>query len=440
VRQPLPGFRDFYPPECWARNYIFQKFRRITHRFGYEEFDGPVLEPLDLFTDKSGPEIAEQLFSFCDRGGRPVALRPEMTPLLARMVGARAPTLKRPIRWCNVGENFRYERPQKGRLRSFYQMNCDILGETNARADGEVMLLLLHILRSFGLGKGDFVLRLSDRRLWTFFLAKFALDGAAMALVLGAIDKMDREPAAVTVEKLQAIAPGREEQIFGEIIKLRSCKTVEDLGEFFSNFPGDGPMKRLGDWKILWEFLVAGGCEDFVTVDLGIVRGLAYYTGFVFEAFEREGETRALAGGGRYDDLVEKLGGGALPAVGFAIGDVTLSHILREKELLPAYKNGPDIFLVFPASAQKEALDLCNDLRGRDWWVSYDLDPTNSPGKQLKRAAKVGARAVVFLANDGMAPGKYRIRNLETGITLDCSRGELEEKLEAISPAAGWRG
>jgi histidyl-tRNA synthetase len=432
MKQPLPGFREFYPPECAARNFIFQKFRQISHLFGYEEFDAPVMEPLELFTDKSGPEIVEQLFSFQDRGGRSVTLRPEMTPILARMVGSRASTLRRPIRWCNVGENFRYERPQKGRLRSFYQMNCDLLGESGVGADGEVIFLLVRILQAFGLSAEDFVVRLSDRQIWTLFLEPFADSGEKIGAVLGAIDKIERDPPETVLENLRRVLPHSAEEVLEKIHGLRDCKNLDSLEKFLSDSPSEALGNRLRQWGILLKFLEDARCGDFVSVDLGIVRGLAYYTGFVFEAFERTGANRALAGGGRYDDLVGKLGGTDLPAVGFAIGDVTLTHLLQEKALLPAYENQPHIFLIFDGNSQGEALALCGKLRDRGWVVSHDLDPESSFTKQLKQGAKMGARLAIFLGNEEMEKNIYRIRDLEKGENLDCRREELMEKLETI--------
>jgi histidyl-tRNA synthetase len=427
----LPGFRDFYPEDCALRNYIFSTFRRVAGGFGFEEFDGPILEPLELFTEKSGPEIAEQLFQFQDRGGRSVALRPEMTPTLARMVGARAASLRRPIRWFTVGEHFRYERPQKGRLRAFYQMNLDLLGEKGVRGDGEVLAVLISSLRAFGLAAGDFQVRLSDRRLWFHFLSSFGVGDSSTPEVLGIMDRMGRVPLEITVQRLQTFFPtaAAVEKFLGAASSFCGCGDLNSLENFFSNLALPLAMERLGEWRELLQFLGALGLADFVTVDVGIVRGLAYYTGFVFEAFERTGESRALAGGGRYDDLVGKLTGISLPACGFAIGDVTLGNLLREKKLLPPPSGGCDFWIVFDGSAQAAALGLAQNLRLAGRSVLYALTPGLSMGKQLKLADRAGAKFAVLFGEESGSDGRCTLRNMVTGSEEIVASVHLVEKM-----------
>lgn len=329
----LPGFRDFYPEFCFHRNHIFEHWRNVARTFNFLEYDAPVLEPLELYIEKSGEEIVSQLFNFKDRGGRSVALRPEMTPSLARLIGAKGNSLKRPIKWFNIGENYRYERPQKGRLRAFYQFNADIFGEEGPAADAELISLLTQLLQSFGLNSNDFKLRLSDRDLWLLILAAEGLDEASSATVLAIIDKLDRRERRKTVDKLTIIMGDSAEGFLTRIEQVIKIRVFEELRTYILDMPLEGALlkkarERIDDWEQLLRLIESAGAGEFIQIDLGIVRGLAYYTGFVFEAFEVSGEGRALAGGGRYDSLVKKLGGPDIPAVGFAMGDVTVANLL----------------------------------------------------------------------------------------------------------------
>jgi histidyl-tRNA synthetase len=426
MEQALPGFRDFYPDSCAGRNYLFQSFRQVTRSFGFEEFDGPLLEPLDLFVEKSGEEITSQLFNFSDRGGREVALRPELTPTLARMVAGRAAALKRPIRWCNAGEHFRYERPQKGRLRSFWQMNADLLGEADVSADAEMIALLVSIFQRVGLSSDDFAVRISDRRLWMNFLQKFSLPEGQMSSILGVIDKFERETPQESKKKLSELCPSLSAELFAAIADLRQCRTLEDI----KTAMGGQNLFRMADWEKLLRILDDLQLMPFIQIDLSIVRGLAYYTGFVFEAFERSGQSRALAGGGRYDDLLEKLHKTPLPACGFAIGDVTLGLLLEEKQLIPAYNNAPRVFVIFSDETQKVALALCAGLRDRGISSCYELGRRSSFSKQLKTASGSRANFALFVGSDEVASGKFTLKNLSTGDVQALAMDELFGTLE----------
>ncbi|MDP4879263.1 MAG: ATP phosphoribosyltransferase regulatory subunit, partial [Opitutales bacterium] len=349
--ETLPGFREFYPDACARRNHIFGQWRKVARAFNFLEYDAPVLEPLELYIEKSGEEIVGQLFNFEDRGGRAVALRPEMTPSLARLVGAKANGLKRPIKWFNIGEHYRYERPQKGRLRAFYQYNVDIFGEAGPGADAELIALLVQALQAFGLGSDDFKVRLSDRDLWLHMLAAEGLDEDASATVLGIIDKLERMDRSKAIERLAPVIGDEAEAFLGRIEEVIAIRDFETLTNYMQNLASEGDIAdqiriRLGEWEQLLNSLQAAGAGAFIQIDLGIVRGLAYYTGFVFEAFEASGEGRALAGGGRYDALVKKLGGPDMPAVGFAMGDVTLADLLESKGLTPTYVQSPDFIAI----------------------------------------------------------------------------------------------
>jgi histidyl-tRNA synthetase len=408
--QTLPGFRDFYPEDLAKRTHIFRLWRQTASAFGFAEYDTPVLEPLDLYRAKSGDEIEGQLFSFTDKGKREVALRPEMTPSVCRLVGARAGALKRPIKWFSIADFYRYERMQKGRGRCFSQLNADIFGEPGPEAEIELIALLIHCLRAFGLSDKDFCVRLSDRNLWFHYLGSLGLDEARIRSLLGAVDKYERNGDDAFKAHEEAFGPLAEGIKRGvlEFLAIRS------FGELESKLSGSsaGMDARLADWRKLLGGLDAMGLAPFVQVDLGVVRGLAYYTGFVFEAFDRKGELRAIAGGGRYDDLVGKLGGSDLPAVGFAIGDMTFALLLEERGLAPVISSAPDIYCVIGGEAERRAAfaDI-SALRASGYRVEYPLREL-AFGKQFKAAADSGAKIALIYGGDELAKGVVKLRDL----------------------------
>ena len=416
----LPGFRDFYPDSCSFRNYIFEHWRDVARSFNFLEYDAPVLESLELYIEKSGEEIISQLFNFEDRGGREVALRPEMTPSLARLISAKGNSLKRPIKWFNIGENYRYERPQKGRLRAFYQFNADIFGELGPAADAELISMLTKLLQSFGLSSNDFSLRISDRDLWLLILAAEGLDEASSATVLAIIDKLDRTEYGKTVDKL-AIIMGDSAVAFleriEEVIKIRDFAA---LRTYILEMPLEGGLVekakiRLDHWEQLLRFVNSAGASEFIQIDLGIVRGLAYYTGFVFEAFEVSGEGRALAGGGRYDSLVKKLGGPDMPAVGFAMGDVTVANLLNTKSLVPEFIQRPDFISIIGGIAGRDAaLSDAAHLRSLGFQVEYPLKDQGF-SKQFKYANQSGARFALIYGSEEIERGVVKVRDLGSG-------------------------
>jgi len=422
--QTLPGFREFYPEDFARRNHLFRQWRLTAHAFGFAEYDAPVLEPLELYRAKSGDEIEAQLFSFTDKGGREVALRPEMTPTICRLVGAKASALKRPIKWFSIAEFYRYERMQKGRGRCFSQFNADIFGEAGPEAEIELIALLVQCLRAFGLTEQDFYVRLSDRNLWFHFLAALGFDDPRTRAILGAIDRYEKlgdDAFNAYATEFGPLPPERK----AAILAFLEIKSLAALEETAARVGGGQLLERLGDWRKLLGALGAMGLERFVEVDLGVVRGLAYYTGFVFEAFDRKGELRALAGGGRYDDLVGKLGGPALPAVGFAIGDMTFALLLEERGLMPAFVASSDVYCVIGGEAERRAAfaDIYA-LRAAGFRVEYPLKEVGF-GKQFKAAAESGAKLALIYGGDELAKGVVKLRDLTQRTEFEVPRADV---------------
>jgi histidyl-tRNA synthetase len=403
--QTLPGFREFYPDALARRNHVFRLWRQTATTFGFNEYDAPVLEPLDLYKTKSGEEIEAQLFSFTDKGGREVALRPEMTPTVCRLVGEKASALKRPIKWFSIAEFYRYERMQKGRGRCFFQFNADIFGEPGIEAETELIALLVQCLCAFGLSEQDFYVRLSDRNLWFYYLETLGLDDARIRAMLSAVDKF---------EKLGDDAFKGYSDQFGALDEMLKAKVLAFL-----------QVKSLAALEAILGNLEAMGLGGYIEVDLAVVRGLAYYTGFVFEAFDRKGELRALAGGGRYDNLVGKLGYGELPALGFAIGDMTVALLLEQRGLMPTLVQAPDVYAVI--GGEKERLAAFADihaLRAAGFRVDYPMKEL-AFGKQFKAAAESGAKLALIYGGDELAKGVVKIRDLTSRTEQEIARDQV---------------
>jgi len=422
----LPGFRDFYPEpvphaDVWsadARQLIFSKWREMARRYGFREYDGPPLETLELFTTKSGEEIVGQLYNFTDKGDRQISLRPEMTPTLARMVAAHERNYKKPIKWFAVPQLFRYERQQKGRLREHFQFNADVIGESDPAADAELIALLIDVLRSFGLTAEDFVIRLSSRNAWhDFYERSRSASSAPAAEGAPASGGKDHEYAFFQViDKLERTAPAdSEKQLSALGFSLSAVNQFIESGE---------PTVEL---KSILDNLAARGMKDFVKVDYHVIRGLAYYTGVVFEAFDRKGEFRAIAGGGRYDNLIKLLSNGKvnLTALGFGMGDVVLLELLKARGLLPRFDTNVDVFLLVADEALRaQSLKLVQELRSQGYAVEYSLTPAKLD-KQIKRAQELNAAYTVKLENDAYA----KIRNSSTRMELVSGAGDVKNHI-----------
>ena len=412
----LPGFRDFYPEplpaaDAWSadlRNYIFDQWRETARRYGFREYDGPPLEELELYTTKSGAEIVGQLYNFTDKGERAIALRPEMTPTLARMVASAERSYKKPIKWFAIPQLFRYERQQKGRLREHFQFNADIFGENSPAADAELIALLIDSLRSFGLTPEHFTIRVSSRNAWQDF---FTAEGGAPERAyefFQLVDKMEREKPEVTAAGLKALGLDLERvQRF-----ISEAKPTEELDEVLRN-------------------LSARKLDAYVSLDYGIIRGLAYYTGIVFEAFAKHVDFRAIAGGGRYNNLVKLISGGKVdvPALGFGMGDVVLADLLKALKLTPTQHVRTDVFcLIEQEELRGASLELVQKLREAGLAVDYALVATKSD-KQFKRAQELNSTCTVRLAQeDGNVTGHWR--NLRSKAQGNCGPEELIAMLQ----------
>ncbi len=429
----LPGFREFYPEDRAVLGHLMNVWRQACRRYGFREWESPVLEPLELFTEKSGEEIVRQLFNFEDKGGRKVSLRPEMTPSLARMIGAKANGMPKPIRWFAMGENFRYEKPQKGRLRSFYQLNADLLGEAGPAADAEIIALCADCLLGFGLTQQDFRIRISDRTLWFRYLGSLGIPESHAGAVLSVVDKLERGSPADLLTAMTAaltgtnVAPATALEAARNFAQIRSIEALEQVAGTDTQL-----QSRLQDWKHLLNTLASLGFKECLTIDLTIVRGLAYYTGFVFEAFETGGEARALAGGGRYDNLVKKLGGPDLPAVGFGMGDVTLRDLLETKKLIPAYADGPDFYaMILGEDARAAALQDVGILRQAGFRMEYNLHDAKF-AKLIHGAEVAGARYALVYGGSEVAKGVTKVRSLTDRSEAEVPRTDIVPALRAV--------
>jgi len=394
----LPGFRDFYPEDLSLRNHIFATWRSVAARYGFEEYDGPPLESLEMYTQKSGDEIVQQLYAFRDKGDREVALRPEMTPTLARMVAARVQALKKPIRWFSIPQLFRYERQQRGRLREHFQLNMDIIGEAGALADAELMAASIDIMRALGLGAGDVQLRISDRRLLKALLLARGVTEGQLPAAFSVIDRSERVPKNVLEEMLKEAGYGKREtgHVF-DVAGMRGKEALDAAGEAAE------PLRQAVT------ALESMGLGDFVSIDMTIVRGLAYYTGIVWELFDAKKELRAIAGGGRYDGLLDQ------PALGFGMGDVVLGELLKERGVAPKASTELGAFLIAVGGDDLPTmLQLAHALRERGISVEYGLRHAGVR-KQLELASARGAARAVIVGPEERAQGNVVVRDLRTG-------------------------
>ena len=408
MAQGVRGTRDFYPDDMRVRNWLFERFHSAARAHGFEEYDAPVLESEDLYTRKAGEEIVGQLYNFEDKGGRRVALRPEMTPSLARMVMARAGALALPIKWYSIPQCWRYERTQRGRGREHYQWNVDVWGMDGVEADAELLSVLAHFFDSVGLGSEDLVIRVSSRKVLEEVLGSLGIEGDTFAQTCVIVDKMNKLPADVIEAQLGELGLASD-----DISKIRSVLGLTDLEALASALGGESAA--VAELGALFALCDSYGISDWVAFDASVVRGLAYYTGPVFEAHDRAGELRAIVGGGRYDKLIGTLGGKDLPATGFGFGDMVVMELLAEKGLVPDLASGvEDVVFGMGSELRGSAMQVAGRLRssGR----SVDLVLEEKKMKWIfKHAERCGAARLVMVMPDEWAAGNVRIKNLDTG-------------------------
>ena len=392
--QVLPGFRDFFPEDLAIRRWIESAWHGAARAAGFQEFDGPVLESLELFTAKSGEEISGQLYTFFDKGDRAVALRPEMTPTLARMMTARAAGLARPIKWYCVPEFYRYEKPQRGRQRAFYQWNVDVMGSDEPSADAEAIAVAVDALRRLGLSDRDVGVRINDRRLLARTLRELDVAPEQDGDVLAIIDKLERDRSAG--QRLEAL------------LGAARAKVIQGYCESF-------PHARAPELESVLDACRDYGVGSALIPDFRIVRGLAYYTGPVWEIFDSARELRAVAGGGRYDGLIGAMGGPDMPALGFGMGDAVLGELLAAKGLVPTAPPRIDVVVV-PVTAElaSAARQLVAKLRARG--IAAEA-PYGTPriGRALKAADSAGATRVVIVGPDEWKDGNVTVKDLASG-------------------------
>lgn len=409
--QPYKGTRDFYPEDKVIQDYIFDKWRQVVQSFGYQEYGTPLLEPLEVYTAKSGQELAtEQTYSFTDRGGRVVAIRPEMTPSVSRLVAARRQELAYPARLFSIANFMRYERTQRGREREFWQLNVDIFGADGVAAEAEIISLADKLIRTFGATKDMYVIKINNRKLINFVMAQYlGLNAAAAQSMIRLLDRKNKLPDETFFKQADDIF-GEEQAASGRqrLNELFSAKTMADLP---SEVLSSNAIKEIRD---LFTLLNRLGI-DSVAFDITLMRGFDYYTGTVFEVFDTDPENnRAMFGGGRYDGLVGLFGAEPISAVGFAPGYTTTELFLRSHNLLPELKPTIDAYVISIGDTAAQTLKIAEQLRASG--VVAEVDVTDRKlDKQIKAADKKGATWVVFVGEAEIDSGLYTAKNLDTG-------------------------
>ena len=418
MTQGVRGTRDFYPEDMRLRNWLFDNFIAASLLHGFEEYDAPVLEHEELYTRKQGEEITKQLYNFQDKGERKVALRPEMTPSLARMVMSRAGSLSMPIKWFSIPQCWRYERTQRGRGREHYQWNVDIWGTTELSADAELISVIVTFFEELGLTSDDIVIRISSRKVLEEVLGSLGVEGDLFAKTCIIVDKMDKLPSEVIEEQLSDLGHSSE-----VISKIQSVLGIKDMDDLTNALEKDSAA--ITELTILFDLVDSYGMSEWLQFDASIVRGLAYYTGSVFEAHDRDGKFRAICGGGRYDNLLSTLGGKDLPATGFGFGDMVIMELLEEKNLIPELISGvDDIVLPLSQDLRDIAVRVAAALRLSDRTVDLVLEDKKMKWA-FKHAERVGAKRLVLLAPDEWSRKMIKVKDLETGEEKEVSFKEL---------------
>ena len=418
MTQGVRGTRDFYPEDMRLRNWLFDNFINASLLHGFEEYDAPVLEYEELYTRKQGEEITQQLYSFQDKGNRKVALRPEMTPSLARMVMARAGGLPMPIKWFSIPQCWRYERTQRGRGREHYQWNVDIWGTTEISADAELISVLVTFFEGIGLTAKDIVIRVSSRKVLEEVLGSLGLEGDIFAQTCIIVDKMDKLSSEVFEDQLSDL--GHDSKVVTTIQAVLGIKDMNSLQKALKD-----ESVAVSELNFLFDAIDSYGISEWVEFDASIVRGLAYYTGAVFEAHDRTGEFRAICGGGRYDKLLSTLGGKDLPATGFGFGDMVIMELLAEKNLIPELVSDiDDIVIPLNSDLRNAAVMVAASLRNSGRTVDLVLEDKKMKWG-FKHAERIGAARLVLLAPDEWSRKMVKIKDLDTGEESEISLNDI---------------
>ena len=418
VTQGVRGTRDFYPEDMRIRNWLFDNFTDAALLHGFDEYDAPVLEHEELYTRKQGEEITQQLYNFEDKGDRKVALRPEMTPSLARMVMARAGGLPMPIKWFSIPQCWRYERTQRGRGREHYQWNVDIWGTNEISADAELISILVTFFEGVGLTAKDLVIKISSRKVLEEVLGSLEISEEIFSKTCIIVDKMDKLSADIIEEQLTELGHNSD-----AISKIQSILGIKNMDELANSLGKES--SAVSELNSLFDSIDSYGILEWVEFDASVVRGLAYYTGAVFEAHDREGKFRAICGGGRYDKLLSTLGGKDLPATGFGFGDMVIMELLAEKNLIPELISGIED-IVIPLNPELRSASVMVAAALRDTGRTVDLVLEDKKLKwAFKHAERIGADRLVMVMPEEWKSGKVRIKDLESGEETDVSIEEL---------------
>lgn len=429
--QPYKGARDFYPEDKRLQKYIFRIMRESVEQMGYEEYDAPILESLDIYLAKTGEEIVnEQTYAFEDRGGRRVAIRPEMTPTVSRMVAAKRQELPYPLRWYSIPNLWRYERPQRGRLREHWQLNVDIFGLGDARAEAEVIQVADNILKNFGATHDMYQIKLNSRKLMDYIMGTYLGLNATQAHTLAKlIDRMHKMPInEFEAEAESVFSHGqREEGMHTRLKGLLKIKSIEHLPEALRNHEAAQSLQKL----LL--SLQDMGITNAV-FDITLMRGFDYYTDIIFEVFDKNPENnRSMFGGGRYDGLVGLFGVEPVPTVGFGMGDVTLQNFLEAHDLMPELRSETDVYVILIGDVYAKAQRVIREMRTMGLNVAVDLTDRKAD-KQIKTASKKNIHYVVFIGEKELEDELYTLRNLHTGVEEKHSASRI------VSIAKDYRG
>ncbi|KAK9804465.1 hypothetical protein WJX73_004804 [Symbiochloris irregularis] len=415
---PVRGTRDFAPEEYRIRRWLFDEFEAVSRLFGFEQFETPMLESEDLFVRKAGEEITQQLYNFEDKGQRRVALRPELTPSLARLILRKGKALPMPVKWFTVGQCWRYERTTRGRRREHFQWNMDVVGVPGVEAEVELLTAIAMLLQRLGLGPADVAIKVSSRKVLQALLAKYQVPEASFGPVCIVVDKLDKLPAAQVREELGQLQVSPE--AIDGILRLTELTSLEEVTALLGS-----DNEALAELSRLFELAEASGISEFLEFDPSIVRGLAYYTGIVFEGQDRGQQFRALFGGGRYDGLLGTFGGEAQPCAGFGFGDCVILELLQDRGLVPAMPRQVDDFVVaMDASLHGAASSVAQRLRAHGRTVDLALESRKMKWV-FKQSERVGAKRLVLVAPDEWAQGKVRVKDLAAREEKDVSLDDL---------------